>query len=1057
MTNPQANPPPAVPSAGLPSAVADPAGTVPTSLSSRANLTIGLVFLLLLLGTITVLYFSLNGLTRQLATEQLEQESAFLQRQWQQSVRTLLQDTRLLALNRDIVSLAQGDGNGSVQYFLGWSSLSSQFKDVEMVTVEGNELVDLSFRSDLQYLLAATAQTAAVQRDVRLGKERTLVVHMDDQTMLIAALPVRNRVTGQVLAYLYTGHPLDADFLADIRPLSEHLELFLFVDGALAAYTLEAESAGERANKSHALNDFMPIMQAQMPSQVQSAPTVSDTVYEVDNVPHALGFVPLLLENKPVATVSLLVGLDSLFAFQNELLWWLLTIFALLTLGGVGLMYMFMRRFVLQPLQTLQNAASAIAMGDYAQRVVVARNDEIGQLGNTFNTMAESLQQMHNDLEDRIRQRTVQLQAALKDVESARSRFDLAVRGSNDGIWDIDLLREEIYLSPRWKEMLGYRDDELANTTETVYSLIHPDDRDRVFQVAADYLERRSPNYVVEYRICCKDGNYRWILTRGMALRDATGKPYRLAGSNTDITLLKEAVAEANAARRAAEQANQMKSQFLANMSHELRTPLNSIINFTRIVSSGMRGPVTDEQVDYLERVRLSGEHLLGLINDILDLSKIEAGRMELHLASISLEVLVKSTMSTAIGLIKGKPVELRSDIEPDLPNLMIDRTRIRQVLLNLLSNAAKFTDKGTITVAVRRKGAMIEVSVADTGIGIPKDKQRLVFEEFRQVDEGSDRMYQGTGLGLAICRQLVALHGGQIWVESQPGQGSTFFFTLPVPVDSNAPQISLSPVEVDALPPPQRPIILTIDDDRSMIEIVQSYLQPEGFIVYGVTDSRLALDEARRVKPVLIILDILMSHCSGWEVLASLKSSPDLRHIPVLICTIVDERKLGIQLGASAYLPKPIDRDALYNTVRQLVAGKAHILLVDDDADVRETLTTYLGAVHQYHITAVEDGQQALEQMERTLPDLLILDLMMPRMDGFAVLEEMSRSEQLHAVPVIVLTAHDPSAGEREYLAQRVRTILTKASAPPETVLKQVRALLNMVRVTSPATIATE
>lgn len=1057
MSHPQANPTPAPPLSGSPSARAATSGVLPTSLSTRANLTIALIFLLLLIGTITVLYFSLNGLTRQLAAQQVVQEADFLQSQWAQQVRTLAQDARLLALNREVQSVVQGEGDTNLQYFLGWSALSNQFRDVELVSIEGEELIDLSFRTDIQQLLTNRGVLAQIERSVRIGQERVVVAHAADQAALIVALPVRDRVSGQVLAYLYAARPLDQSFLDEIRPPREHQELFLYVDDALVAYTLESPNQAERADKAAAIEDFLPTLQQELLQEGAVQPAVSDSLYEINGIPHALGVVPLTVETDSAATLSVLIGLDSLFAFQNELLIWLLTMFGLLTLGGSGLVYIFMKRFVIHPLQSLQDAASAIATGNYDQRVQVVRNDELGQLGLAFNTMADSLQQMHSEQEERIRQRTAQLQTAMKDIEAARSRFDLAVRGSNDGLWDLDVLKQEIYLSPRWKEMLGYRDDEIDNTQDAMYALIHPDDRASVQQMTEDYLARRTMNYVLEYRTRCKDGTYRWILTRGTALRDASGKPYRVAGSSTDITPLKEAVAEADAARAAAEQANQMKSQFLANMSHELRTPLNSIINFTRIVSSGMRGPVTDEQFDYLERVRLSGEHLLGLINDILDLSKIEAGRMELHRASISLEMLVKSTMSTATGLLKGKPVELRSAIEPDLPSLMIDRTRIRQVLLNLLSNAAKFTDQGYIEVAVQRSGEMVVVQVKDTGIGIPHEKQQLVFEEFRQAEEGSDRMYQGTGLGLAICRRLVELHGGRIWVESEPGAGATFSFTLPLPTDALVSEHEQSTLVLDAPTAPHRSIILTIDDDRAMIEIVQSYLQPEGYVVYGVTDSRLALDEARRVKPVLIILDILMSHRSGWDVLASLKSSPDLHHIPVLICTIVEDRKLGIQLGASAYLPKPIDRDMLHTTVRRLVAGEARILVVDDDPNVRESLSAYLGDLYKYQVLLAEDGQQALLAMQQTVPDLIILDLMMPHKDGFAVLEELGHLEHLRHVPVVVLTARDLSASEREYLSQRARAILAKASVPPTTVLEQVRALLSASRVTSPATIATE
>jgi signal transduction histidine kinase/CheY-like chemotaxis protein len=499
-----------------------------------------------------------------------------------------------------------------------------------------------------------------------------------------------------------------------------------------------------------------------------------------------------------------------------------------------------------------------------------------------------------------------------------------------------------------------------------------------------------------------------------------------------------QARAAAEQARVAAEQVSELKTQFLANMSHELRTPLNSIINFTRILSSGMRGPVNESQLDYLNRVRMSGEHLLGLINDILDLSKIEAGRMELFPETFHIPDLVQSVMATAAGLTKGKPIELRQELAPDLPPIDADRTRIRQVLLNLLSNAAKFTDTGTITVRAVHVGDAIELSVIDTGIGIAPGHLEAIFEEFRQVDGETNRRYEGTGLGLAICRRLVDLHRGRLWVESTPGAGSTFTFTLPATAVASlaAPEVSLTPTN-------QGTPIVVIDDDPAAIEIVAAYLSNEGFAVHGVTDSRRALAELRVIRPAAVILDVLMPHRDGWELLADIKGDPLLRSTPVALYTILEEQKLGFYLGASAYLVKPVDAEQLRSTLLRLVKSDATILVIDDDPNAREIVSSQLEQSGSYRVITAEGGRRGLERVHELTPDLIILDLMMPEVDGFAVLEQLERSPQCSGIPVIVLTAKDLTLQEHEFLNSRVNSLLSKGATPPEQLLHKVTGLL--------------
>jgi signal transduction histidine kinase len=368
--------------------------------------------------------------------------------------------------------------------------------------------------------------------------------------------------------------------------------------------------------------------------------------------------------------------------------------------------------------------------------------------------------------------------------------------------------------------------------------------------------------------------------------------------------------------------ADQVKSQFLANMSHELRTPLNSIIGFSRVILKGIDGPVTDLQQQDLSAIYTSGQHLLNLINDILDLSKIEAGKMELSFEEgVNLPDLINSVMSTVAGLVKDKPIQLQRSIAPDLPPLRVDATKVRQILLNLFSNAAKFTDEGSITIDAQLQihdGIReVQVSVTDTGTGISLEDQGKLFQPFTQVDPSPTRKTGGSGLGLSICRHLVEMHGGQIGLFSEPGKGSTFYFTLPAP-----------------LPKPKQtgeyttgflgPVILAIEDDAQVIGLYQRYLGNRGYKIFPLTDASLAAEVAGKLQPVAITLDIMMPERNGWDVLQELKSNPSTANIPVIICTLLEEQAKGINLGASDYLMKPVLEDDLLNAIERLGKKKA-------------------------------------------------------------------------------------------------------------------------------------
>ena len=471
---------------------------------------------------------------------------------------------------------------------------------------------------------------------------------------------------------------------------------------------------------------------------------------------------------------------------------------------------------------------------------------------------------------------------------------------------------------------------------------------------------------------------------------------------------------------------DRLKSQFLANMSHELRTPLNSIIGFSRVILKGIDGPVNELQQQDLSAIYSSGQHLLGLINDVLDLSKIEAGKMELAFEpDVNLADLTNSVMSTVAGLVKDKAVALRREVAEDLPVVRADPLKIRQVLINLLSNAAKFTDEGSIRVQAGLELQVdgrqeIVVSVIDTGSGIAEEDQEKLFRPFSQVDGSLTRKTGGSGLGLSICKHLIEMHGGRIGVESAPGEGARFFFTLPVP----APEPPL-------LPDGSHKIVLAIDDERQVIELYERYLSTHGYQVVPLTDASQALRRAKEIQPFAITLDVMMPGRDGWQVLQALKRDPDTKDIPVVVCSIVQDQRKGFSLGAADYLMKPILEEDLLHAIRKVDKDGdiREILAVDDDLETLRLIEKMFRKYGQnrYRLVLAEGGHQALTAIDFKKPDAILLDLFMPGLDGFTLLETLKADPGLRDIPVIIVTAGDLDEQQRRRLAQFSEAMLNK------------------------------
>jgi two-component system, sensor histidine kinase and response regulator len=773
----------------------------------------------------------------------------------------------------------------------------------------------------------------------------------------------------------------------------------------------------------------------------------------------------------------------------------------------------------------------------------------------------------------------IERKTAEEELREARERFEMAVRGSGDGLWDWDLRTNKVYFSPRWKEQIGHADDEIADDYAEWESRVHPDDLERALSTIRDYLDDpTAAAYELEHRLRHKNRSYRWILARGVALRDATGRPYRMAGSHTDITprkemerrlrdeealyhslvetlplnifrkdlegrftfgnsrflstlaktldelrgltdfdfyprelaekyraddlrvmrteeifdtteehvrpegekiyvqVLKTPVYDARdrvvgtqaifwdvtdrkraeeallRAREAAEAASRAKSTFLANMSHEIRTPMGAVIGMTELV---LDTPLTAEQRDYLEIVRKSADALLGVINDILDFSKIEADKMDLDRVPFDLRELIGDTLSTLALRAHRKGLELASRIAPEVPQTIVgDPNRLRQVLVNLIGNALKFTERGEVLLEVKmadsRKGNLqsaicnLHFSVKDTGIGIAADKQRMIFDPFSQVDSGTTRKYDGTGLGLAISSRLVEMMGGRMMVESDPGRGSTFRFTAVLGTTDAAPARPIDPGRVRGLP------VLVVDDNATNRRILEETLtawEMRPTCVEGAELALAALEEAHVAGSpyALVLLDAQMPVMDGFMLAERIKERPELAVATVMMLSSAGQpgsMARRRQLGITTHLTKPVKQAELWKAIlAALGEGEAErserttasapeavlspplgtpqpalrILLAEDNPFNQKLARGLLGKAG-HSLVVVNNGAEAVAAIERENFDLVLMDVQMPEMDGLQAAQLIRQREKGSGrrIPILAMTAY-AMKGDRE------------------------------------------
>jgi PAS domain S-box-containing protein len=571
--------------------------------------------------------------------------------------------------------------------------------------------------------------------------------------------------------------------------------------------------------------------------------------------------------------------------------------------------------------------------------------------------------------------------------------------------------------------------------------LVHPEDMPVCAERWTAALNTGEP-YEVEFRLQRADGSYRWHLGRALPVRDMDGSITKWLGTNTDLHDRMEAQEQLRRAKDIAEAASQAKSEFLARMSHELRTPLNAIIGYSEMLEEEAQERNLEPFLSDLPKIHGAGKHLLSLINDVLDLSKIEAGKMELFVETFDVHEMIESVVNTVRPLAAKNGNELIVDCETGLGEMSSDLTKIRQSLFNLLSNSSKFTHDGRIRLQASRQRRddqdWLLFRVEDTGIGIPAEKTEGVFDPFSQVDKGRTRKYGGTGLGLAITKRFCEIMGGGITLESEPGKGSIFEIKLPSQLKSTAP------AEHSALQSETSDnTILIVDDDPAAQELMRRFLEREGFHTAPAMNGQQALEMVRALKPIAITLDVMMPGMDGWSVLSALKSDPETAEIPVIVVSIIDDKNLGYALGAAEYLTKPIDRERFSQVMNKYrcVAGDCPVLIVEDDEAVRHTLRSVLER-HGWSVLEAANGVIALEVMAKEKPELIILDLIMPEMDGFEFSEEMRKNEDWRSIPVIILTSKDLTPEERDRLNGNVDRVLRKQRFAMPDLLREIQGI---------------
>jgi len=763
----------------------------------------------------------------------------------------------------------------------------------------------------------------------------------------------------------------------------------------------------------------------------------------------------------------------------------LLAALALALLSGL-----FLARRMIVPIQALRAGAARIGSGDLAQRISIKTGDELESLADQFNDMAGRLEESYADLEKRVELRTRELATLGEVSQTVNSTLELetvlstivakAVQLSDTdagAIYVYDEQEQDFTLRATYgmseefsaaitEHRIDLRNTAVGRATDNREPVQVPDLNDEPPSAVKDIVLREGYRALLVVPLLRPDRVVGALVVRRR-------QPGEFAKRTIDLlqTFASQSVIAIQNARlfqeieekgRQLEIASQHKSQFLANMSHELRTPLNAIIGLTEMMTEHSARFGTEKALEPLRRVLRAGRHLLMLINDILDLSKIEAGKLELNIESVPIAPMIEEVSGTSRPLAEQNGNRLVVECPADVGALQADPVRLRQTLLNLLSNACKFTKQGDVRLSVKRMKddgkPWLEFSVADSGIGMTPEQMEKLFQEFTQADSTTSRQFGGTGLGLAITRRLCRMMGGDVTVTSELGKGSTFTIRLPAEgaqadMPAAQPAAPARAVVAAARKGGNGKTIMVVDDDATARELISRYLLDAGFEVAPAASGVEALKMARELKPVAITLDVIMPELDGWTVLSALKGDPDLASIPVVMVTITDEKQRAFALGATGYLLKPIDRTKLLSLLApwRAPAGPTRVLVVEDDLDQLHAIGMALSQPN-WQVVEATNGRIALDKVREAVPDVIILDLMMPEMDGFEFMANLQANGDWQHIPVFVVTALDLNERDRGRLNIGMEKILRKGNLSTCDLVSRVRAVLRQSADARPA-----
>jgi PAS domain S-box-containing protein len=633
-----------------------------------------------------------------------------------------------------------------------------------------------------------------------------------------------------------------------------------------------------------------------------------------------------------------------------------------------------------------------------------------------------------------------QIEEALRESEE---RFRQLADNIQEVFWILDIRTEcFVYVSPAFEEIIGVPREAVLADTSAWLKALHPADQERVH--TGFWKQATLGEFVEEYRVIRPDGAVRWIAVRSFPVRIDGGEVHRVVGIARDITPKKEAEEALRHAKEEAERVSRFKDQFLSTMSHELRTPLNAVLGFSELLTDERYGLINDRQRRYLNHIQNGGKHLLTLINDILDLSRIESGRLEIAIGDVHVHEAFAEVLSALRPLADAKSQTLDGAADARLV-IRADLTRFKQVLMNLVGNGIKFTPQGCrIELAAHPENGRVRIEVRDNGPGIPPEEQRRIFEAFYRIRKSGEAA-EGSGLGLAITQRLVELQGGQLGLESEGDQGSCFYFTLQAAEAMQPP--APAPVTKARAETGTVPLVLVVEDDPLTASLIRSQLTSAGYAVEICQDGRRAHELALALRPHAITLDILMEPVNGFEVLLEIKSDPRTAPIPVIVLTIVDQAAMGLTLGADEYLLKPVEKSVLLGAIRRCLGERGiatpqrPILVVEDDAPTREAISDVL-ATSGYAVSAVPDGEAAREWVKHSLPEVVILDLLLPNVSGFELLAEWRSSPRTADLPVFVLTAKDLTQEEEKYLRDQAEFLVRKQQPWQQELLLQLRRI---------------